>query len=201
VATKKNRYEAGRQRTAAILEAAKQVLVDGGYSQLTLRRVATRASIPLRHLQYYFRTKNDLLRALCESICEDYIDRCDALSSREHSSPQARFMSCVEFLIDDNRDAFSNALFFELWALACHDEHTNRLLDRLYAHYRKYIRDLISAMRPRASRQLVESRAVQIVAFIEGLTLFIGRNKPQHAALRGVVKDAAENVLRLATAR
>jgi hypothetical protein len=54
-------------------------------------------------------------------------------------------------------------------------------------------------MRPSASRHLVESRALQIVAFIEGLTLFIGRNKPQHAALRGVVRDAAQNVMRLAT--
>jgi AcrR family transcriptional regulator len=199
VSNKKNRYEAGVQRTAAILTAAKQVLVDGGYSQLTLRRVAASAGIPLRHLQYYFRTKDDLLRALCEAICDDYIARCDALSARAHSSPRARFMACVNFLISDNRDSFSNALFFELWALACHDPHTNRLLDRLYSHYRSYVAKLIADMRPRTAAHIVESRAVQIVAFIEGLTLFIGRNKPQHAAMRGVVKDAAQNVLRLAT--
>jgi AcrR family transcriptional regulator len=131
VTNKKNRYGAGVQRTAAILMAAKHVLVDGGYSQLTLRRVAARAGIPLRHLQYYFRTKNDLLRTLCEAICDDYIARCDALSERAHSSPRARFTACVSFLIEDNRDSFSNALFFELWALACHDSYTNRLLDRL----------------------------------------------------------------------
>lgn len=198
---KKTRYEAGRQRAAVILSAAKHVLVDGGYSQLTLRRVASRAGIPLRHLQYYFRTKNDLLRALCEHICEDYIAKCDALFARKHSTPKVRFTTCIEFLLDDNRDAFSNALFFELWALACHDDHTNRLLDRLYAHYRNYIRDLIAGMRPKASRRVVESRAVQIVALMEGLTLFIGRNKPHHVALRGVVKDAAESILKLATAK
>ncbi len=163
--------------------------------------MAAQAGIPLRHLQYYFRTKNELLRALCEAICDDYIARCDALSLRVHANPKARFCACIEFLINDNRDAFSNALFFELWALACHDEHTNRLVDRLYAHYRSYIRDLIGDMRPRVSRQVVESRAVQIVAFIEGLTLFIGQNKPHHAAMRGVVSDAARNVLKIALAK
>jgi AcrR family transcriptional regulator len=201
VTTRKNRYEAGKQRAAAILTAAKQVMVDGGYSQLTLRRVATEAGIPLRHLQYYYRAKHDLLRALCESICEDYIARCDALAARQHSSPKARFAACVDFLIDDNRDAFSNTLFFELWALACHDDYTNRLVDRLYSHYRNYVRDLIAAMRPKASAHAIESRAMQIVAFIEGLTLFIGRNKPQHAALRGIVKDASRSVLKIATAK
>ncbi len=195
------RYEAGKLRVAAILEAAKHILVDGGYSQLTLRRVSLKAGIPLRHLQYYFRTKNALLKALCENICADYIARCNALASREHASPRERFRACVDFLIDDNRDPFSNTLFFELWALACHDEYANRQLDQLYRHYRAYIGGLIVRMRPKASAHVVESRALQIVALIEGLTLFIGRNKPQRAVLRGVIEDATENVFRLATAR
>jgi AcrR family transcriptional regulator len=193
------RYDAGRRRVAAILAAAQTTLVDGGYPQLTLRRVANEAGLPLRHLQYYYPTKEELLRALCETICADYIARCDALSDREHSSPKARFIACVDFLIEDNRDPVSNTLFFELWALACHDRHANRLLATLYAHYRAYISRLIRNMRPSMASDLVELRAVQIVALIEGLTLFIGRNKPRLAAARGVAKDARANILRMAT--
>jgi AcrR family transcriptional regulator len=195
------RYGVGQQRLAAILAAARQVLVDGGYSDLTLRRVAAAAGMPLRHLQYYFPTKNDLLRSLCEDICDAYIARCDALSTREHASPRARFQTCVEFLIDDNRDPVSNTIFFELWALACHDDYANRLLDRLYLHYRGYLSRLIANMRPGLPRREVESRTVQIVALIEGLTLFIGRNKPRHAAFREVVEDASASILKVATAR
>jgi AcrR family transcriptional regulator len=195
------RYGVGQQRVAAILAAAKQVLVNGGYSDLTLRRVAAAAGLPLRHLQYYYPTKDDLLRALCENICNDYIARCDALSSREHPSAKGRFQTCIDFLIDDNRDPVSNTIFFELWALACHDDYANRLLDRLYRHYRAYVGRLISNMRPALPARDVESRAVQIVALIEGLTLFIGRNKPRHAALREVVKDASASILKVAIAR
>jgi AcrR family transcriptional regulator len=195
------RYGVGQQRVVAILAAAKKVLVDGGYPDLTLRRVADAAGMPLRHLQYYFPTKNDLLRSLCEDICDDYIAKCDALSSREHANPRARFQTCIDFLIDDNRDPISNTIFFELWALACHDDYANRLLDRLYLHYRGYISRLIENMRPNLARRDVESRTVQIVALIEGLTLFIGRNKPRHAALREVVKDASASILKVAVAR
>jgi AcrR family transcriptional regulator len=186
---------------AAILAAAKQVLVNGGYSDLTLRRVAAAAGLPLRHLQYYYPAKDDLLRALCENICSDYIARCDALSSRKHPRPKGRFQTCIEFLIDDNRDPVTNTIFFELWALACHDDYANRLLDRLYLHYRAYVGRLISNMRPALRAREVESRAVQIVALIEGLTLFIGRNKPRHAALREVVRDASASILKVAIAR
>ena len=195
------RYGVGQQRVAAILGAAKTVLVNGGYSDLTLRRVAAAAGMPLRHLQYYFPTKNDLLRSLCEDICDDYIAKCDALSSRKHATPRARFQTCIDFLIDDNRDPVSNTIFFELWALACHDDYANRLLDRLYLHYRGYISRLIASLRPRLARSEVESRAVQIVALIEGLTLFIGRNKPRHQALGGVVRDASASILNVAIGR
>jgi len=147
------------------------VLVNGGYSDLTLRRVAAAAGMPLRHLQYYFPTKNDLLRSLCEDICGDYIAKCDALSSRKHATPRARFQTCIDFLIDDNRDPVSNTIFFELWALACHDDYANRMLDRLYLHYRGYISRLIANLRPRLTRSEVESRAVQIVAL--GMTVVI----------------------------
>ena len=195
------RYDAGRRRVADILAAARATLVDGGYAQLTLRRVASEAGLPLRHLQYYYPTKDELLLALCETICADYIAKCDALASREHASFRAQFVACVDFLIEDNRDPVSNTIFFELWALACHDAHANRLLSTLYAHYRAYIARLIRKMRPSMSPSLVDLRALQIVALIEGLTLFIGRNKPRLAATRGIADDARANILKLATAK
>ena len=195
------RYDSGRRRVTVILKAAKKTLVNGGYSQLTLRRVASEAGLPLRHLQYYYPTKQTLLRALCETICADYIAKCDALSAREHVTARARFIACIDFLIDDNRDSVSNTVFFELWALACHDAYANRLLVTLYAHYRAYVARLIRQLRPAIAVGLVDLRALQIVALIEGLTLFIGRNKPRLAAARGIAEDARANILRLATSK
>ena len=93
------RYDSGRRRVTVILKAAKKTLVNGGYSQLTLRRVESEAGLPLRHLQYYYPTKQTLLRALCQTICADYIAKCDALSAREHVTPMGP-VDCVHRFFD-----------------------------------------------------------------------------------------------------
>jgi AcrR family transcriptional regulator len=193
------RYEAGKQQITLILSAARTVLIDGGYAQLTLRRVAREARMSLALLQHYFRAKDDLLRALIEHTNRQYIGQCDRVYAEARGNAKAKFLACIDYLIEDNRDSPSNTLYFELWALACHDPHANVMLDDLFTYYRNYIAGLIRNMRPKLSEHRVEQRAVQIVALLEGLTLFIDRSKPRHVALRGLTRDARANMLLLAT--
>jgi AcrR family transcriptional regulator len=192
------RYEAGRQQVALIVSAARTVLINGGYAQLTLRRVARQARMSLALLQHYFRAKDDLLRALIEYTNRQYIEQCDQVFAEARGNAKAKFLACIDYLIEDNRDSSSNTLYFELWALACHDPHANAMLDELFTYYRNYIAGLIRNMRPKLSKHRVEKRAVQIVALLEGLTLFIDRSKPRHVAMRGLTRDARANMLRLA---
>jgi AcrR family transcriptional regulator len=195
------RYEAGKQRVADIMAAAKATLVKGGYAQLTLRRVASEAGIPLRHLQYYYPTKAELLRAVCESICNDYIAKCDLMAAQAHADPKSQFIACVDYLIEDNRDPKSNAIMFELSALRCHDKNARRDLARLFDYYRAYIGELIRKMRPSASAELIEMRALQVIALIEGLAQFIDHNMPRIAAARDIAADARKNILRIALSK
>ena len=196
---RRGRYEAGKQQVPLIVSAARTVLIDGGYAQLTLRRVAKEARMSLALLQHYFRAKDDLLRALIEHTNRQYIEQCDRVFAEARGDAKAKFLACIDYLIEDNRDSSSNTLYFELWALACHDPHANAMLDDLFTYYRNYIAGLIRNMRPKLSEHRVEQRAVQIVALLEGLTLFIDRNKPRHVALRGLTRDARANMLLLAT--
>ncbi|MEP7244027.1 MAG: TetR/AcrR family transcriptional regulator [Gammaproteobacteria bacterium] len=191
------RYEAGRQRLADILVAAKATLVKGGYAQLTVRRVATEAGLPLRHLQYYYPTKDELLSALCESICDDYIEKCDALAARTQSDPKSQFIACIDYLIEDNRNTTTNTIMVELWALSCHDKTATKFVTRLLDYYREYIAKFIRRMRPAASAELVEMRTLQVIALIEGLALFIGGNRPKISAARNIAADARRNILRI----
>jgi AcrR family transcriptional regulator len=193
------RYAAGRQQVTLIVSATRTVLINGGYAQLTLRRVAAQARMSLALMQHYFRTKDELLRALIEHTNRQYIEQCDRVFAAARGSAKAKFLACIDYLIEDNRDSPSNTLYFELWALACHDPHANAMLDELFTYYRNYIAGLIRNMRPRLTKHRVEQRAVQIVALLEGLTLFIDRGKPRHAAMRGLTRDARANMVRLAT--
>ena len=44
-------------------------LPENGYEQFTLRNVAERVGMRMSHLQYYFATKGDLVRAIAGECC------------------------------------------------------------------------------------------------------------------------------------
>lgn len=200
VKKQKGSYEAGKQRVADILEAAKRILIDGGVSQFTLRRVAEQAGLQLRHLQYYFKTKDKLLDALIKTVCDDYIESSQALVAEEGCNPEEKFKKNIDFLLKDNKDPNSNTLFFELWAMACHDDHVNQTMDELYIVYRKYIAVLISELHPKIAKRELDCRALQIVILIEGATLFIGKNKAPHWAKSGIENGLKQTILEIALA-
>lgn len=192
------KYNAGKKRIVQILTATKTVLINGGYAQLTMRRVAEEAGLHLRHLQYYFKTKDQLMDALIKNVCDSYIENSKSIVEKGPFSPEERFFKCIDYLIEDNKDTASNTLFFEFWAMACHDEYINKLIDQLYIAYREYIASFISAMRPKLSKRSSNRRAQQIVILLEGMTLFIGKDKPKHSQTRGIENDIRKTIVQIA---
>ena len=53
----------GKKRISEIMEACKTVLIDKGYTQFSLRNIAREAGMHLSNLQYYFHTREELLKA------------------------------------------------------------------------------------------------------------------------------------------
>ena len=66
--------EKGISRLISILNAAREVFIEAGYAALTMRKVAARAGISIGNLNYYYRTKEDLLRDLLEYVINDYLE-------------------------------------------------------------------------------------------------------------------------------
>ena len=58
----------GQERSEAILDAAERLLVDEGHAALSLRGVAQRAGIRLGNLQYYFATREEIVRSCTEAF-------------------------------------------------------------------------------------------------------------------------------------
>ena len=79
----------------SILEAARKVLLEQGYSALSTRSIASTAAVPLSQIQYHFGSKDGLLLALFEYMNSQLLDR----QSRMFADP--------------------NLSFSEKWALAC----------------------------------------------------------------------------------
>jgi len=67
------------QTKSGILEAARQVLCEQGYSGLSTRSVATEANVPLSQIQYHFGSKEGMLLALYEYMNSQLLESQNAM--------------------------------------------------------------------------------------------------------------------------
>ena len=66
-------------RRTEILEAAIALIVDEGYSSLTMRALAREVGMKLASLQYHFRTTDELMRGVVNHIGDTYDQSFEAL--------------------------------------------------------------------------------------------------------------------------
>lgn len=69
------RERTSSQTRARILEAARSCLLADGYSNLSTRRVAEAADVPLSQIHYYFGSKQELILAVLADQNERLLDR------------------------------------------------------------------------------------------------------------------------------
>ena len=67
------------ETSTTLLEAAKKVLRQNGYSGLSTRDVAAEAGVPLSQIHYHFGSKQGLMLALFEYLNAQLLDRQNAL--------------------------------------------------------------------------------------------------------------------------
>ncbi len=158
-----------------------------GYSRFTMRKVATAAGISLGNLNYHFPRKDDLLKALLETIFDTYIAEFERRRSAAGTSPSLQLAAVLEFWIDDLLSPETTTFFPELWALSNHDPHVAEMTDRLYQGARAPLLALLPQINPTLDARAVERLALLMCASMEGLTVFAGYKKPwagEHAVLK-----------------
>lgn len=187
----------GRERIEAILDAATSVLIDEGHARLSTRKIAARANIRPGHLQYYYPTKQDVVRGLLER----YLERANASFETELAATTTA-ASRVELLLDailrDQRDPERARFFLELWALAARDP---AVAAAMQAHYRAHWRRLVGALldtTPALGRPRAERRAALLVALLEGLGLFRSRTGERDLPLPFLERELRNIVRKLA---
>ena len=188
----------GNERAAAILEAAKNVLVEDGFAAMSLREVAKRADMTVGNVGYYFPTKDSLLAALAEYI----FDRWDA-RFRRHLPPdlaggEAVFLHSIRFMIEENKRPKTKSLLLEMWAMANRSRAIRRMMDTFYGRMRAWIEAMLADIDPAMASHSRRLRAALITAQIEGLMLLIGPNSPAESELIGIEDEAVRAIRRLA---
>jgi len=94
----------------ALLEAAKKVLHQKGYSGLSTRDVAAAAGAPLSQIHYHFGSKQGLVLALFEYLNAQLLDRQDALFHDPALTLSQRWDRACDYLDEDIASGYVRVL-------------------------------------------------------------------------------------------
>jgi AcrR family transcriptional regulator len=93
-----------------LLEAAKKVLSEKGYSGLSTRDVAAVAGVPLSQIHYHFGSKQGMVLALFEYLNAQLLDRQNALFFDTSLSLSQQWDRACDYLDDDIASGYVRVL-------------------------------------------------------------------------------------------
>jgi AcrR family transcriptional regulator len=178
----------GDLRRAAILDAARRLLVDDGYDRFVLREIASRVGVMLGNLQYYYATRDDLLEAVVRAEFARNQAEVAALAAAE-GPPEKRLAAITRHLIDVwAREG--GRVYVVMSLLALHHPRFRKLHREIYGAFYEGLVPVLRELRPRARRAELLDVARGVTTLIDGALVQVPG--------RTFVADAVAAVLRLA---
>jgi AcrR family transcriptional regulator len=98
------------ETSTTLLEAAKKVLRQNGYSGLSTRDVAAAAGVPLSQIHYHFGSKQGMVLALFEYLNAQLLDRQNALFGDATLRLSEQWDCACEYLDDDIASGYVRVL-------------------------------------------------------------------------------------------
>jgi AcrR family transcriptional regulator len=98
------------ETSTSLLEAAKKVLRQSGYSGLSTRDVAAEAGVPLSQIHYHFGSKQGMLLALFEHLNAQLLDRQNAMFADIALMLSERWDRACDYLDDDIASGYVHVL-------------------------------------------------------------------------------------------
>ncbi len=182
----------GRKRASILLDSALSVLTSEGYAAFSLRRVAVHAGVRLGHLQYYYRSKPELLRAVTQRELERRASAIENLVDTSTASGATSLPSLLAGMLDTQQDRKTIQLFGELRALSIRDAEIGELMRGYTTRYWRAIVAAFLAVNPGIRRPRAERRAALLVSLLEGLMQFRSAERPSELPLLGLERELGD---------
>jgi AcrR family transcriptional regulator len=153
-----------------ILDAAKRILSERGYSRLTLQAVEEESGEYRALVAYYFGSKQGLVEAIIDSLMDDedqaLRERVDAIAE-----PEGR----VRALVDEQREISADwrgfRAFYELLPHIMRDDRLRAGLAASYAESRELDRRTLASGRANEDGAELDKLAALSVAIVDGLAV------------------------------
>ncbi|MEM6889630.1 MAG: TetR/AcrR family transcriptional regulator [Pseudomonadota bacterium] len=154
-----------------IVRHALELLVEAGDAGLTMRQLAARADMRLSNVQYYFKSREDILKAMVSVYFQQCIDDVTSLTRAEQNISQRERLHYIlrEGLKHGQQISDLCRTFRELWAISSRNPEVHECL---VAYYRSFGSKLIGfAVGDTVSRSTHDRLVTLIVPYIEGYSI------------------------------
>lgn len=182
----------------SILDAAREVFTNEGYANLSMRKVAKHAGISIGNLNYYYRTKEDLLRDLADYFVTPYIEEFERVRQEAGDSPEKQLEAVLNFWVADLSTPETTTFFPELWALSNHNDYIAGLLDEVYITARESLNELVPQINKSLTKKEAEQVCLCMCAAMEGLTIFVGHDKAWYSQRDDIRRITVESLMNMA---
>ena len=184
--------EKGQERVETILDAAMALLIEEGYSGLSLRKISASAGIQLGHVQYYFPIKQDLLRAMLDRWITNFRTTVgeQVKQLKDQGVPALdRMLAIIDLSLQDMRTPMGSIMIWEIWALAPREPFVEQLMNDLYKDLRADYRKLLQEHNPSLSNQRAHLVTTALSSLVEGSSLYLGYGKRRERNLAKLDKE------------
>lgn len=197
-AAPRSKASKGLQRRAEIIEAAKRRLIDKGTQGLVLRDISAELGITHGNLQYYFATKNELIRAIFDEEVQEFTS---ALHESLNSSTDAS--DVVSEIVDSNLEVLGRPetrLWRILWSMADQDPDLAEVLKQENDLFEATLRARLESVAPHLSEERLRAVAKVTRLIIDGVGvefIFVEPGSDAAKALAEPIKRTIRQMLSL----
>jgi len=158
-------------KTERIIDCALQLLKSEGDYGVTMRQVAVKAEMSLSNVQYYFKNKDELLKAMADRYfqqCLEEMKMLPELSSHENLHTELDTL-LKGFLCHGLKVSEMCCIFREYWAISTRN---SVIEEYLRNYYREMAQVLASKLRSVSSDEDALKRSVtMIIPYVEGYSV------------------------------
>ncbi len=158
-------------KTEKVLDVAFELLKSAGDHGVTMRQVASTAGMSLSNVQYYYKTKDELLKALADryfNTCLEELKSVKPVESRATLEEDLERL-LVLFLQHGIEVTEMCCVFREYWAISTRNEEISNHIDQYYKEMVKILSDKLS---PAAKSEEGLTKAVSFfIPYVEGYSI------------------------------
>jgi AcrR family transcriptional regulator len=175
----------GVRTRSAIVRTARDLLLECGGLEFTLREIAQRTGISISNLQYYFPTRAAVLRAVFEPAIEDCVRDLRHVVAAG-MSPRTTLASVLGAVLRDAQSVESARLWCHFPSLVALHPEMAQLLDEWYGTLTGELATLVAAINPAFTQADCIEIATLLVAMVDGVIMRAGTGTHDRTCLHAL---------------